>query len=58
MSISEPFQLTMDDIIRASLDPSDVGSWCILVSDCYHLFGSEHQAKFAYKKYLQGVMVR
>ena len=58
MDVSEPFQLTIEDIKRASLNRSDIGSWCILVQGCYHLFGSESQARFAYGKFLQGVAVR
>ena len=58
MDVSEPFQLTVDDVKRASLGDADIGSWCVVVAGCYHLFGSEDQARFAYRKYLQGVLVR
>ena len=58
MCVSKPFQLTPKDIKQASLKPSDVGLWCVLVKGCYHLFGSESQARFAYEKFTAGVMVR
>lgn len=58
MTISEPFQLSDQDVRQASLEASDIGTWCVIVSGCYHLFGSEEQARSAYEKYRNGVLVR
>jgi len=58
MNVSEPFKLSIEDVRKASLKASDIGTWCVVVSGCYHLFGSEKQARFAYAKYLEGVVVR
>ena len=58
MSVSGPFQLTEEDVSRAALNTADIGLWCIVVKGCYHLFNSEHQARFAHAKFVAGEMVR
>lgn len=58
MSVSEPFQLSQEDVLRAGLEPGDVGAWCVLVTGCYHLLDSEAGARRAYSMFLEGNMVR
>lgn len=58
MDISEPFKLKADDVLRASLKASDIGTWCVIVSGCFHLFGNEKQARLAHEKFSKGVLVR
>jgi hypothetical protein len=58
MDCVAPFQLTDKDIRRADLLPSDIGTWCLIVNGCYHLFASEALAKKAYAKLLEGIAVR
>jgi len=58
MSIRRPFQITESIVQEAGLDAGDVGFWCVLVDDCYHLFSREDQANLAYNKLLSGVFVR
>ena len=58
MSVSTPFCLTLEDVQRAELKLSDVGSWCVCVKGCYHLFDSEMAANRTYKMMLEGQFVR
>ena len=58
MASSVPFQLTEDDVRRGQLESEDVGSWCLLVRGCYHLFSNETLARRAYDMLLEGEMVR
>lgn len=58
MKLSSPFKLTLADIRSADLEPSDIGSWCIKVDCCYHIFQSEALATIAYDKMVEGVFVR
>ena len=58
MRTSGPFKLTIQIVREAGLLPEDIGSWCVAVDGCYHVFSSEHLAIRAYEKLLQGIEVR
>lgn len=58
MSQPLPFKLTEKTVRDAGLNLNDVGYWCLVVDDCYHLFDREEQALQAYEKLKQGVLVR
>lgn len=58
MMRSEPFQLTEPDIRRAGLDESDIGTWCLILDGCCHLFETEAKARRAYRMSLQDPAVR
>jgi len=55
---SQPLKLQAEDVRIASLKESDIGSWRVIVSGCYHLFSNEKQARMAYEKFSKGVLVR
>lgn len=58
MSVSSPFQITLEDVRRAGLQVGDVGMWCVRVEGCYHLFETEVLASRAHNMILRGQMVR
>lgn len=58
MSVSNPFRLSEEDVVRADLSPGDIGLWCVIVTGCYHLFESEASARRAHAMILSGKMVR
>ena len=58
MTVKEPFQLTIDDVVSAGLSHSDVGAWCVVIDNCYHLFESEAAAQNAHCMALKGRLVR
>lgn len=58
MKPSAPFQISIEDVERSSLDAEDVGLWAILVTGCYHLFETKGAARRCYRLLLGGVTVR
>ena len=58
MSVLPPFQINASDIVRSTLEPSDLGAWAILVCGCFHLFETEAAARRAYQLLLENRAVR
>lgn len=58
MTVSPPFQIEPADLVRSSLEESDVGLWALLVTGCFHLFDTEVAARRAYFLLLAGKAVR
>ncbi|MEM6900958.1 MAG: hypothetical protein AAF583_14470 [Pseudomonadota bacterium] len=54
---SEPFKLTEPDIRRAGLNETDIGSWCLILEGCYHVFQTEAQVLRPYRMSLEGLAV-
>lgn len=58
MTVSDPFEITIEDLKRAQLDAGALGMWCVIVDGCYHLFQGEAHARKARDMMDRGAMVR
>lgn len=58
MVATGPFMLTEDDVRRAGLQRGDIGAWCFVYDNCFHLFDCEASARRAYELFLKGHVVR